>query len=75
MLLDENALVEIPAGPEDDMAAMTEPLAVGLDAPRSADPGDTTLMVGCSTIGLGVVRIEAHGYRLIIAADFHAHAW
>jgi threonine dehydrogenase-like Zn-dependent dehydrogenase len=36
MLLDENALMEVPAGLDDDLAAMTEPLSVGLEHARSA---------------------------------------
>jgi threonine dehydrogenase-like Zn-dependent dehydrogenase len=75
MLLDENALMEIPAGLEDDMAAMTEPLAVGLEHARRGRPtaADTALVIGCGAIGLGVVAgLKLMGIGPIIAADFHA---
>ena len=42
MLLDENALMEIPGGLDDDLAAMTEPLSVGLEHARSGEPTGTT---------------------------------
>jgi threonine dehydrogenase-like Zn-dependent dehydrogenase len=76
MLLDENALIEIPAGLDDDMAAMTEPLAVGLEHARSGEPvkGDIPLVIGCGAIGLGViVGLKLMGIGPIIAADFDAN--
>ena len=75
MLLDENALLEIPAGLEDDMAAMTEPLAVGLEHARRGRPTneDVALVVGCGAIGLGVIAgLKLMGIGPIIATDFHA---
>jgi threonine dehydrogenase-like Zn-dependent dehydrogenase len=73
MLLDENALMEIPAGLNDEMAAMTEPLAVGLEHARSGEPtrGDIPLVIGCGAIGLGVVAgLKLMGLGPIAAADF-----
>lgn len=73
MLLDENALMAVPAGLDDDMAAMTEPLAVGLEHARSGEPGkdDLPLVVGCGAIGLGVIAgLKLMGIAPIIAADF-----
>ena len=74
MLLDENVLMEIPAGLEDDMAAMTEPLAVGLEHARRGRPTqeDAALVIGCGAIGLGVIAgLKLMGIGPIIAADFH----
>jgi threonine dehydrogenase-like Zn-dependent dehydrogenase len=73
MLLDENALMEVPSGLDNDMAAMTEPLAVGLEHARSGEPakGDVPLVVGCGAIGLGViVGLKLMGIGPIVAADF-----
>jgi 2-desacetyl-2-hydroxyethyl bacteriochlorophyllide A dehydrogenase len=73
MLLDENALMEIPEGLDEDMAAMTEPLAVGLEHARRGRPtkDDTVLVVGCGAIGLGVIAgLKLMGIAPIIAADF-----
>jgi 2-desacetyl-2-hydroxyethyl bacteriochlorophyllide A dehydrogenase len=75
MLLDENALIEIPEGLDDDMAAMTEPLAVGLEHARRGRPtkDDIPLVIGCGAIGLGVIAgLKLMGIGPIIAADFHA---
>lgn len=75
MLLDEAMLLEIPDGVEDDLAAMIEPLAVGLEHARRGRPTqeDTALVVGCGAIGLGVIAgLRLMGIAPIIAADFHA---
>jgi 2-desacetyl-2-hydroxyethyl bacteriochlorophyllide A dehydrogenase len=74
MLLDEDMLMEIPADLGDDLAAMTEPLAVGLEHARRGRPGkdDVPLVVGCGAIGLGViVGLKLAGIGPIVAADFH----
>ena len=74
MLLDENVLMEIPSGLDDDMAAMTEPLAVGLEHARRGRPtrDDAVLVIGCGAIGLGVIAgLKLMGIAPIIAADFH----
>ncbi len=73
MLLDENVMMEIPGGLPDDMAAMTEPLAVGLEHARSGEPvrGDVPLVIGCGAIGLGVIAgLKLMGIAPIVAADF-----
>ena len=75
MLLDENALMEIPAGLDDDLAAMTEPLSVGLEHARMGEPtrDDIPLVIGCGAIGLGViVGLKLMGMGPIVAADFDA---
>ena len=74
MLLDETILMEIPSGLDDDMAAMTEPLAVGLEHARRGRPTreDTALVIGCGAIGLGVIAgLRLMGIAPIIACDFH----
>jgi threonine dehydrogenase-like Zn-dependent dehydrogenase len=73
MLLDEEALMEIPAGLDDDMAAMTEPLSVGLEHARAGEPTreDVPLVIGCGAIGLGVIAgLKLMGMGPIAAADF-----
>jgi 2-desacetyl-2-hydroxyethyl bacteriochlorophyllide A dehydrogenase len=73
MLLDENSLMEIPADLDDDLAAMTEPLSVGLEHARAGDPtaDDVALVVGCGAIGLGVIAgLKLTGIGPVIAADF-----
>ena len=74
MLLDEASLIEVPGDLDDDLAAMTEPLAVGLEHARRGHPTreDVALVVGCGAIGLGViVGLKLMGIAPIVAADFH----
>lgn len=74
MLLDEDMLLEIPDGVPDELAAMTEPLAVGLEHARRGRPtkDDTALVIGCGAIGLGVIAgLKLMGIAPIIAADYH----
>ena len=49
-----------------DLAAMIEPLAVGLEHARRGNPqsGDVPLVLGCGAIGLGVIA----GLKLLGAA-------
>jgi len=73
MLLDETLLMEVPAALDDDMAAMTEPLAVGLEHARRGRPAtdDISLVVGCGAIGLGVIAgLKLMGMAPIVATDF-----
>ena len=74
MVLDENMLIEVPSDLDDDLAAMTEPLAVGLEHARRGLPekGDIPLVVGCGAIGLVViVGLRLKGIGPIVAADFN----
>jgi 2-desacetyl-2-hydroxyethyl bacteriochlorophyllide A dehydrogenase len=74
MLLDERLLMEVPGDLDDDMAAMTEPLAVGLEHARQGRPakGDVALVVGCGAIGLAVIAgLRLMGVAPIVATDLH----
>ncbi|HWT30479.1 MAG TPA: zinc-binding dehydrogenase [Propylenella sp.] len=74
MLLDETMLLEVPDSLGDDLAAMIEPLAVGLEHARRGNPGkgDVPLVLGCGAIGLGVIAgLKLLGADPIVAADFH----
>lgn len=74
MLLDEDIIMEVPSDLDDDIAAMTEPLAVGLEHARRGKPAkdDVALVIGCGAIGLGVIAgLKLMGIAPIIAADFH----
>ncbi|CAN7418902.1 zinc-binding dehydrogenase [Phenylobacterium sp. LjRoot225] len=75
MLLDEDLAMEVPADLPDDLAALIEPLAVGLEHARSGEPqpGEIPLVIGCGAIGLGVVAgLKLRGIGPIVAADFDA---
>ncbi len=76
MLLDENALLAVPDGLDADLAALVEPLAVGLEHARMGEPdrNDMALVVGCGAIGLGVIAgLKLLGIAPIVAADFDPH--
>ena len=73
MILTEAMLLEAPNGVPSDVAAMTEPFAVGAHAVAKAhlEPGSVCLVVGCGPVGLAVIAsLKARGHGPVIAADF-----
>ncbi len=72
MLLSEALLIPVPDNVSDDLAALTEPLAVALHALDRVDTaaGDVPLVVGCGPIGLAIIVLLAgRGIGPIVAAD------
>ncbi len=73
MVLQEQLLLTVPEGLGPEVAALTEPLAVGEHAVNLAGlrPGDPCLVVGCGPVGLAVVAaLRARGHGPVLAADF-----
>jgi threonine dehydrogenase-like Zn-dependent dehydrogenase len=73
MRLSEALLLEVPNGLPTDQAALTEPMAVGVQADANArlEPDDAPLVIGCGPVGLAVVAaLRLAGARPIVAADF-----
>ncbi|HYD46864.1 MAG TPA: zinc-binding dehydrogenase, partial [Terriglobales bacterium] len=73
MVLNEMLLLEVPNGLATEIAALTEPMAVGLHAVEKArlQPDDVPLVIGCGPVGLAVIAaLKIKGARPIIAADF-----
>jgi threonine dehydrogenase-like Zn-dependent dehydrogenase len=73
MVLQENFLLEVPNGLPTDIAALTEPMAVGYHAVQRAEMGaeDAALVLGCGPVGLAVISaLKVLGLGPIIAADF-----
>lgn len=73
MLLAEDLLVPVPDHVPSDIAAMAEPLAVGLHAVNRGALGadDVPIVIGCGPIGLAVIAVlKMRGVGPIIAADF-----
>ena len=73
MVLQELLLLPVPDGLETDLAALTEPLAVGEHAVGLADltPGQPCLVVGCGPVGLAVIAaLKGRGHGPVLAADF-----
>jgi len=73
MLLSPHALLRVPNGLEPKLAALTEPMAVGLHAVNrsSVSPNQAAIVVGAGPVGLAIVgALSAMGAGPIIAADF-----
>jgi len=73
-LVDGVRAIEVPDGVPPHLAALTEPLAVGLRASRLANrnPGPN-VVIGCGPVGLAVIfALRAAGRGPILAADFSA---
>lgn len=75
MALNTALLVPVPNGLPPALAALTEPMAVGLHAVNrgKVSEADVALVIGCGPIGLAVIAaLKVAGVRDIIAADFSA---
>jgi 2-desacetyl-2-hydroxyethyl bacteriochlorophyllide A dehydrogenase len=73
MLLSPEALLPIPNGLDPELAALTEPMAVGLHAVNesSITPDRVALVVGAGPVGLAIIAaLASAGIEAIIAADF-----
>ena len=73
MLVEESLAFPVPNGLAPDVAALTEPLAVGLHAVRRSDvkKSDDAIVIGCGPVGLAVIlHLKAKGVRKVIASDF-----
>jgi threonine dehydrogenase-like Zn-dependent dehydrogenase len=76
MVLSEEYLRPLPDALDADMAAMAEPVCVGLSYVRQARlaKDDVPLVVGCGAIGLAMIMaLKFQGQRPIIASDFSPH--
>ncbi len=72
MVLTESMLLEVPNGLSTDMAALTEPMAVGYHAVQVAKLSkEVPLVIGCGPVGLAVIAaLKMNQVGPIIAADF-----
>lgn len=73
MLLQEAMAMPVPNGLSDEMAALTEPMAVGLHAVNRSDikKRDVAIVIGCGPVGLAVVcMLKAKGVKTVIASDY-----
>ena len=73
MVLQEALLLPVPDSLETNIAALTEPLAVGEHAVGLADlqPGQPCLVIGCGPVGLAVIAaLKGRNHGPVLAADF-----
>jgi threonine dehydrogenase-like Zn-dependent dehydrogenase len=75
LLVEQSLTFPVPNGLSPEVAALTEPMAVGWHAVRRGEvgKGDVAIVIGCGPIGLAVIcMLKAHGVRTVIASDFSA---
>jgi len=73
IVVENTMMVPVPNGLSSDMAALTEPMAVGLHAVNRGEvkKGDVAIVIGCGPVGLAVVcMLKAKGVCTVIASDF-----
>jgi threonine dehydrogenase-like Zn-dependent dehydrogenase len=73
MVLTEGLLLPVPDGLPTALAALTEPMAVGVHAVAKGHPTkvDAALVVGCGPVGLAVIAaLKLQGIGPIVASDF-----
>lgn len=75
LLVEQSLTFAVPNGLSPDVAALTEPMAVGWHAVRRGEvgKGDVAIVIGCGPIGLAIIcMLKAHGVRTVVASDFSA---
>lgn len=73
LLVEQSLTIPVPNGLAPEIAALTEPMAVGWHAVRRGEvgKGDVAIVIGCGPIGLAVISLlKARGVRAVIASDF-----
>jgi len=73
LLVERSLTFQVPNGLSPELAALTEPMAVGWHAVRRGEvgKGDVAIVIGCGPIGLAVIcMLKAHGVRTVVASDF-----
>jgi threonine dehydrogenase-like Zn-dependent dehydrogenase len=73
VMVQESLMFPVPNGLDPEVAALTEPMAVGWHAVRRADVKrkTVTVVIGCGPVGLAVILLlKAQGVRTVIASDF-----
>jgi threonine dehydrogenase-like Zn-dependent dehydrogenase len=75
VLAEQSLTFAVPNGLATDIAALTEPMAVGLHAVRRGQvgKGQVAVVIGCGPVGLAVIgMLKASGVRTVIASDLSA---
>jgi threonine dehydrogenase-like Zn-dependent dehydrogenase len=66
-------MMPVPNGLSSDMAALTEPMSVGLHAVNRSQikKKEVAIVIGCGPVGLAVIcMLKAKGVKMVIASDF-----
>lgn len=73
VLAEESLVLAVPNGLAPDVAALTEPMAIGWHAVRRAQikNKEVGIVIGCGPVGLAVIgMLKARGVQTVIASDF-----
>lgn len=73
MLLSESLIVPVPGGTDADLAALTEPMAVGLHAVNKAklEGNESIIIIGAGPVGLAVITaLKQRNTGEIIVSDY-----
>jgi threonine dehydrogenase-like Zn-dependent dehydrogenase len=73
VLVEDALSLAVPNGLPLEVAALTEPLAVGLHAVRRGEvgKGQVAVVIGCGPVGLAVIgMLKAAGVRTVVASDY-----
>ena len=73
VVVQETSMMLVPNGLSPELAALTEPMAVGLHAINRGDVkrSDVAVVIGCGPVGLAIIcLLKARGVQTIIASDF-----
>lgn len=73
VLVQDALTLPVPNGLPTDLAALTEPMAVGLHAVRRSEVGNgqVAIVIGCGPVGLSVISmLKAQGVKTVVASDF-----
>ena len=72
VVVEESLMLAVPNGLSPDLAALTEPLAIGLHAAHRSEirSKDVAIVIGCGPVGLAVISmLKARGVKTIVASD------
>ena len=75
VVVQQSLAMPVPNGLRPELAALTEPMAVGWHAVRRGQvkKGQVAVVIGCGPIGLAVISmLKASGVRTVVASDFSA---
>ena len=75
VVVEESLALPVPNGLAPELAAVTEPMAIGWHAVRRSEikKGDVAIVIGCGPVGLAVIcMLKAQGVRTVVASDFSA---
>ncbi|TXH87003.1 MAG: alcohol dehydrogenase [Rhodoferax sp.] len=73
VVVEETLMMPVPNGLSSDMAALAEPMSVGLHAVNRSEikKKEVAIVIGCGPVGLAIVcMLKAKGVRTVIASDF-----